>query len=342
MQFISIYVKALALFLCVYVCLGPGADRCSCSPINTVASVSASCLHAKNSQPCIWSSDSLSEPLSSHTLDDLSSHTYTKISLLYWRVNNISVYMHALYAQIHVFMRPTCPILNSIPASATATAGSLPISNFTPQAYMYLSSRPCSTLGPPGDNRLLGCQAAEPSEMGGMTTLCPLGDQPGTGGEIGKQNGGTERKEKETRERRSERSYSLWCDLTPQGNTVCEWRQKGKVLNHLPLSQFPFPQSDIFSSCPGGYGAHTSDIVHFNAISTTIPWWKKGQWNFTVWREKSFCLPRCHRSYSIGPKGSVKYTETDRIGKHSGTLQRKSLSQNINETKAHNYSWFSQ
>lgn len=123
---------------------------------------------------------------------------------------------------------------------------------------------------PRGDSRLLGCQAAEPSEMGGMTTYIPPGVRPGTGGEIGRQNGGTEKKVKETRERRSERSYSLSCDLTPQGNTVCECRQKGKVLNHLPASQFPFAQSDILSPCPGGYGAHTSDIVHFNAISTTI------------------------------------------------------------------------
>lgn len=34
-------------------------------------------------------------------------------------------------------------------------------------------------LGPMGDNRLLGCQAAEPSEMGGMTTYVPSGTGQG-------------------------------------------------------------------------------------------------------------------------------------------------------------------
>lgn len=166
-------MSRLSLSLCVYVCLSPSADRCSCSPINTVASISVSCLHAKNSQPCVWSSDSLSEPLSSHILDDLSSDTHARSSLLYWRVNSISVYMHALYAQIHVFMHSTCPILNSV--SATATAGSLPISHFTPQAYMYLSSCSCSTLCPWGTTGCWVVRLQSPQRWEGWQRMSPRG-----------------------------------------------------------------------------------------------------------------------------------------------------------------------
>ncbi len=177
---------------------------------------------------------------------------------------------------------------------------------------MYVSLFLLPPAAPTGDNRLLGCQAAESSEMEGMTTCVPLGDRPGTEGEIGEQNGGTEKK------RRRQESAGvrgvIVCGLTPQGNTVCEWRQKGKVLNHRPSPQFPLPQSDVFSACPGGYGAHRSNIVHFNAISTTIPWWEKGQWNFIVWGEKTFFVQCCHRPFSIGPWGSVKYSETERRG----------------------------
>lgn len=73
---------------------------------------------------------------------------------------------------------------------------------------------------PPGDNRLLGCQAAKSSEMEGMTTYVPLGDRPGTEGEMGKQNGGTV--EKRWRQESTEVKEVIVCDLTPQGNTECE------------------------------------------------------------------------------------------------------------------------
>jgi len=186
---------------------------------------------------------------------------------------------------------------------------------------MYLSSCSCSTLGPQGTTGCWVVRLRSPQSWEGWQRMSPWGSgrdrrrdrrEKWRDGEEGK----------EARECRSERSYSLWCDLTPQGNTVCERRQRRKVLHHLPPLQFPFPQSDIFSACPSGYGAHTSDIVHFNAISTTIPWWEKGQWNFIAWGEKSFCLLCCHRPYSVGSKGSLNTQK--RTGRHSGALQRKS------------------
>lgn len=66
--------------------------------------------------------------------------------------------------------------------------------------HMYLSScAPLQAPEPPGDNRLLGCQAAEPSEMGRMTTYVPLGNKPGTERSIGKKREGMEKKRKSKR-----------------------------------------------------------------------------------------------------------------------------------------------
>lgn len=133
--------SSLWLSLWVDVCLRPSADRWSCiPPINRAASISASRLHAKNSQSCVWRDRShiLQWP---HTRQDLAAAPTFKQHFC----------LHA----------GSCPVLNSI--LATATARSLPISHFTPQAYMYLSSRPIPRHPrPQRDNRLLGCQAAEP------------------------------------------------------------------------------------------------------------------------------------------------------------------------------------
>ena len=164
----------LTLSLWVYVCLRPSADRWSCSPsINRAASISTSCPRAKNSQSCVWRD---------------RSHILERPQLAHGRISRLQP-----TCKQHFCLRAgSCPVLNSI--LATATARSLPISHFTPQACMYLSPRPL--LRHPwaqGDNRLLGCQAAEPLWDGRDDNMCsPRGDRPGTDGAIGKQRGGLE------------------------------------------------------------------------------------------------------------------------------------------------------
>lgn len=163
----------VSLSLSLYVCLGPDADRCSCSPINRVARISVSCLQAKNIQPCVWSSHSLS--LSAHTYSTgWPQLTQQDITALPMCKHHFSLY--TLYTQAHVCIHGTSPILSSVLVNPQPDHfPSLPFHSSGLHAPLLLLLPLQQHPQPPGDNRLLGCQAAEPSEMGGMTTYVPLG-----------------------------------------------------------------------------------------------------------------------------------------------------------------------
>lgn len=145
------------------------ADRCSCSQINSVPCISVSSLHAKNSQPRLR--QRLPEQAQTYWITPAHTQHLTAIQTCkqhFW----VHAYTSHPDTRAHGHHVPH--------ASHELYFGHSHISRFTPKAHMYLSSCPLlQHPGPQGDNRLLGCQAAEPSGMGRMTTYVPLGDQPG-------------------------------------------------------------------------------------------------------------------------------------------------------------------
>lgn len=61
----------------------------------------------------------------------------------------------------------------------------------------------------PGGQQAAGLSGCRALRDGRDDNVCPFGDRPGTEGEIGKQNGGTEKKRKRQESAGSKRSYSL-------------------------------------------------------------------------------------------------------------------------------------
>lgn len=143
LEFICIYVTALS------VCL-----RCSCSPINRVASISVSCLHAKNSQACIWDSDSPSKLR--HT--GIPRLTHSKISQLCGHVNNISVYTHAYHMPDPELYFGHSHISSHLPFHSSGIYVSLllppPAAPWTPRRQQAAGLSGCRTLWDGTDDNL--------------------------------------------------------------------------------------------------------------------------------------------------------------------------------------------
>lgn len=162
LQLICIHVTGLSPSLCCC------ADRCSCSQINRVACISTSCLHAKNSLR-----QQLTEQAQTYWITPAHTHQHlTAIPTCKQHFSDTGIHFTPWY---------TCAWTSH--ASCLTWTLFWPQAHFcfTPKAHMYLSSCPfLQHPGPPGDNRLLCCQAAEPCGMGRMTTYVPLRDQPGT------------------------------------------------------------------------------------------------------------------------------------------------------------------
>lgn len=100
------------------------------------------------------------------------------------------------------------------------------------------SSFPPCTPGPWGTTGCCVVRLQSPQRWKGWQRVSPQGS---TGDRRRERTGEWKdgKKKKETRECGCKRSYSLWSDLTPQRNTVCEWIQKSPK----PSSLAPLPFS---------------------------------------------------------------------------------------------------
>lgn len=104
---------------------------------------------------------------------------------------------HTQQALTAISTQVTRSLSDSIPAFHRRISSHPPV--HSSGLYVSLLLAPAAPSGPPGDNRLLGCHAAEPSWDGRGDNVCPSGDRPGTEGEIGKQSGGIEKRKRQAR-----------------------------------------------------------------------------------------------------------------------------------------------
>lgn len=145
-----------------------------------------------------------------HTCWMTSAHAQQDLTAITTRKQRFCLYACSLHAdtRVHAHHMPHPELYFG--HSHSQISSHLPFHS----SGLYVSLRllpPAAPSAPPGDNRLLGCQAAEPSEMGRMTTYVPLGDRPGTEGEMGKQNGGTEKRRR--RQESAEVKGVIVCDV---------------------------------------------------------------------------------------------------------------------------------
>lgn len=123
--------------------------------------------NAKNSQPCVWSSKTRRKQL---TLWTTFAQQQNNFSLKH--VKSILFGCKKKKKNMHAFRGP---IINSSVCSHCHTP-LIPLLNLTQSPSFSF----WSASGLWGDNNgLLGCQAAKPFEMEGVTTYVPLGVQEG-------------------------------------------------------------------------------------------------------------------------------------------------------------------
>lgn len=112
------------------------------------------------------------ESLSAHTYWITSAHTQQHLTSRPTRKQHFCLYACSLHedARLHAHHMPHLELYSG--HSHSQISSHLPFhSSGLYVSLLSLLQHPC----PPGDNMLPGCQATEPSEMGGMTTYVPSG-----------------------------------------------------------------------------------------------------------------------------------------------------------------------